>query len=127
MPADRPLAPAARRRFLELFVAATWTGADADTARAYYVDRMEAVPAYRPEVVLDVVARRARGRGALPWRMLESFVRSDLQQVTPGVVAITATAAIEACRAAGRTTTHAELVRCLEEAIGRDAMAIDPR
>ncbi len=127
MPKDRPLPPAERRRFLELFIAATWSGSDATTARSYYIDRMAALPAFRPEVMFDVVAGRAKGRGTLPWRMLESSVRSDLQQVTPGLIATSAAAAIEACRAAGRTATHVELEHCLAETMGVETLAIDPR
>ncbi|TMQ16992.1 MAG: hypothetical protein E6J90_23010 [Deltaproteobacteria bacterium] len=127
MPANRPLSPADRRGFLELFVAAAWSGSDAETARAYYVGRMAALPAYRPEVVLDLVARRAGAHGASPWRMLEPFVRSDLQQVTPGMIGAAAAAAIEACHGAGRAATPDELARCLDAALGVDALAIDPR
>jgi hypothetical protein len=127
MPRNRPLSPVDRRRFLELFVVATWSGPDAATARNYYVDRMEALPAYRPEVVLDLIAGRAGAHGPRPWRMLEPFVRSDLQQVTPGLIASAATVAIEACHDAGRAGTRDELARCLEEASGVEALAIDPR
>jgi hypothetical protein len=127
MPANRRLSPADRRRFLERFVAATFSGPDAETARTYYVGRMEALPAYRPEVMLDLIAQRARARGAAPWRMLESFVRSDLQQVTPGLVATSAIAAIEACHAAGRAASHDDLVRCLDDTVGGQTLAIDPR
>jgi len=127
MPKNRPLAAVDRRRFLEAFVAATWSGDDAATARSYYVDRMEALPAYRPEVVLDLVAAKSRSRGTLPWRMLEAFVRPELQQVTPGLVATGSLAAIEGCRAAGRNKSHDDLARCLSESIGIKMYAIDPR
>jgi hypothetical protein len=124
MPKNAALPPAERRSFVESFVPAVWSGADADAARSYFADGMVALPAYRPEVVFDLV--HARGTAAPPWRMLEAFVRSDLQQVTPGLTAISSVAAIEACHASEQGKPQVEIDRCIVNAIRLTNLASNP-
>lgn len=123
MPKNAALPQAERRSFVDAFIPAVWSGADADAARSYFADGMVALPAYRPEVVLDLV--HASGRAAPPWRMLEAFVRSDLQQVTPGLAAISSVAAIEACHAE-QGKSQAEIDRCIANAIRIANLASNP-
>jgi hypothetical protein len=124
MPKDAALPPAERRSFVEAFISVMWSGADADVARSYFADGMVAFPAYRPEVVLDLV--HAGGAAASRWRMLEAFVRSDLQQVTPGLIAISSVAAIEGCRASQQGKPQAEIDRCIATAIRIANLASKP-
>jgi hypothetical protein len=115
MPEEHPLPELERGRFLDAFIASIWTGADADAARAYFVDRSTAIPAYRPEVAFALIHRSAKATAPTSWRMMENSVRSDVQQVTPGFVTVTSLAAIEACRE--RNTTRAERNRCISDAV----------
>jgi hypothetical protein len=124
MPKNAALPLAERRSFVESFIPAMWRGADADVARSYFADGMVALPAYRPEVVLDLV--HAGGAAASRWRMLEAFVRSDLQQVTPGLAAISSVAAIEGCRASLQGKPQAEIDRCIANAIRIANLASNP-
>lgn len=124
MPKNAALPPAERRSFVETFIPAVWSGADADAARSYFADGMVALPAYRPEVVLDLV--HADRTTAPPWRMLEAFVRSDLQQVTPGLAAISSVAAIEGCHASVQGKPQAEIDRCIANAIRIANLASNP-
>lgn len=124
MPKNAPLALPERRKFVDSFVPALWSGEDADAARTYFAGGMMALPAYRPEVVLDLV--HAGGHAAPPWRMLEPFVRSDLQQVTPGLAAISSVAAVEACDRSEHGKPQSEIDRCIANAIRLAAMASRP-
>ena len=124
MPKNAAMAPAERRRFVEAVVPAMWSGADAEAARSFFATGMVALPAYRPEVVLDLV--HASGGAARPWRMLEAFVRSDLQQVTPGLVTISSVAAIEACDRTEKGKPQSEIDRCIMNAIRLANVASNP-
>lgn len=124
MPKNAPLSPAERRSFLEAFIPAAWSGADAAAARSYFADRMVALPAYRPEVVFDLVHAGSDAKSR--WRMLEAFVRSDLQQVTPGLISISGVAAIEGCRARHQGKPQAEIDRCIANAIRLANLASNP-
>ena len=126
MPKEHPLPAAEREAFLDAFIAATWTGDDATTARDFYVGRMTAAPAFRPEVIFSLVRQIAGAEKPAPaWRMMENSVRSDHQQVTPGLIGVTGLAAIEACRAAHAQT--ADVHRCIDEAMQPEHLAIDRR
>jgi hypothetical protein len=115
MPKDRPLARSERHRLLEALIAATWSGADADAARAYFINHGTALPAYRPELAFSLIHHVAGATQPASWRMMENAVRSNVQQVTPGFVTVTSLAAIEACREAHRT--RAERNRCIADAV----------
>jgi hypothetical protein len=125
MPQGSSLAPAERAALLEAFIAAVWSGPDADAARTYFVDRMRALPAYRPEVILDLVHASAGRRGPAGWRMMENVARPNLMAVTPGMSAIAGLAAIEACREAHQA--RAERDRCIDEALRLDNLTSRPR
>jgi hypothetical protein len=112
MPKDDPLDDNDRRDFIETFIPTLWSGADAVAARAYFVERMAALPAYRPEIIIDTTEARVGGRGT-PWRLLEQTGRPDRAQLTPGLVTIYGVATLEACRAAH--TAPADVERCLEQ------------
>src|SRR4029077_1253444 len=103
MPKDQPLAEPERTRFIEVFIPSLWTGADAEAARGYFVDRSSAMPAYRPEVTFALIHDIAKAPGATSWRMMENAVRSNVQQLTPGLITVTGLEAIEACRATSKT------------------------
>jgi hypothetical protein len=124
MPKDDPMDSVDRKQFLERFIPTLWTGADAARARAYLVDRMMALPAFRPEVMFDLIEQRVGKRGG-PWRTLEQDGRGADAQVTPGLVTIFGVATVEACRAAH--STREEIDRCLEAAVLPDTLAIKPR
>lgn len=115
MPKDQPLGERDRRAFLEAFIAATWTGADAEAARGYFVDRATALASYRPEVAFALIHHIANASGKPSWRMMESSVRPNLQQVSPGMITVTGLEAIEACRKT--STTRAERERCIDHAL----------
>jgi hypothetical protein len=123
MPKSRALASASRRAFATPFIAALWTGDDAAIASRYFIGRMAALPAFRPELVLEL----AHGGQDARWRMFEQFVRSDLQQVTPGVATTAGVAAIEACEQAQKANGQAAIDRCIDESIHLSGMAIVPR
>jgi hypothetical protein len=115
MPKDQPLAHAERDRLLAAFIAATWSGADADAARAYFIDRRRALPAYRPELSFSLIHHIAGATPPTSWRLMETAVRSDVQQVTPGFITVTGLAAIEACREAHKEAV--ERKRCIADAV----------
>jgi mono/diheme cytochrome c family protein len=115
MPKDQPLARAERAPLLEALIAATWSGADATAARAYFIDHGAALPAYRPELAFSLVHHLAGANQPTSWRMMENAVRSNVQQVTPGFVTVTGLAAIEACREAHKT--RPERARCIADAV----------
>jgi hypothetical protein len=125
MPDGHPLPDPERTQFIDAFVAATWSGADAKVARDYYLNGMQALPAYRPEVVFELI-RRITGSEPPPVRAYERFIRWDQQQVTPSLAATTGVAAIESCRTTNKDRP-AEVARCIETAIRLDVMAIDGR
>ncbi|MBS1118477.1 MAG: hypothetical protein H6Q90_705 [Deltaproteobacteria bacterium] len=125
MPKDHPLAEPERTRFLDAFIGSIWAGPDATAARAYFIDRSDAIPSYRPEVAFALIHRIASAKGPTSWRMMEDSVRSDLQQVTPGLITVTSLAAIEACRV--KYKTRAELDRCISDAIKLSNLSGRPR
>ena len=83
---------------------------------------MAALPAYRPELVLELVHGAGR-----PLRMLEPFARSELQQVTPGLAALASVAAIEGCDAAHKGRPQAEIDQCIADALRLSNLAVVPR
>jgi hypothetical protein len=122
MPKDAPLPELEREQFLDAFIAAVWTGPDAVSAHDYYVDRIAALPAYRAEVAFALIHRSAGGGSAAPsWRLMETSVRSNVQQVTPGLAAVTGLAAIEACREAHQA--RADRARCIADAVKLSTMS----
>jgi hypothetical protein len=125
MPKKHPLPTADRTAFLDVFIDALWDKSQAETARAFFQGRMEALPAYRPEVVFELVHQTATEEGKTPWRMFERVPRSALQQVSPGLAAVTGLAAIEACRTAYKVRT--DIDRCIRQALQLKNLAPDPR
>jgi hypothetical protein len=115
MPKDQPLPEADRARFLESLIDLAWVGEDAVAARHFFIDRWTALPAYRPEVAFELIHDAAGGHGAASWRMMESAVHSNLQQLTPGMLSATGLEAIATCRAAH--TDRTERARCIADAV----------
>ena len=115
MPKDHPLGGRDRRRFLEAFIAAAWTGTDAEAARGYFVDRATALASYRPEVAFALIHHIANAAGKSSWRMMENAVRPNLQQLSPGMITVTGLEGIEACRKNSKTRVERE--RCIEHAL----------
>lgn len=126
MPQNAPLVGAERSQLIDAFVAAAWTGADAATARNYFENRMLARPAYRSEVMLDLIHQRT-GAPPPPIRSYERHILSHQNQVTPSVGAMAGVAAIESCRIAKKDRPRAELDACIEKAIRLENLAIDAR
>jgi hypothetical protein len=124
MPKDDPLADAARNEFLEAFIAAIWSGADADAARTYYIGRNTTIPAYRPEVAFAMIHRTTGATTKPPWRMLENAVRPRLLQLAPGLLTVEGLAAIEACRE--RNTARADIDRCIASAMKLENLTSRP-
>jgi hypothetical protein len=123
MPKDHPLGAAPRERFVEAFIAAAWSGADADAAREFYLGRMAGAASLRPEVIFSLMHQRSKSAAAPRWRMMENGVRSDHQQLTPGLIGIAGLAAIEQCRAAHGE--RAEIDHCIADLVRLQDMAID--
>jgi hypothetical protein len=115
MPKDHPLAEPDRQRFVDAFIGSMWSGADAANARAYFVDRDIAAPAFRPEVTLRLIAQVAGTHASGSWRMMETAVRSNFQQVTPGFAVIAGLAATDACRASFKRGPQRS--RCIADAL----------
>ncbi len=115
MPKDDPMPAPERARMIEPFLHALWSDADATAARAYYIDRSLSLPSYRPEVIFELIHRSAGAKGTTGWRMMENAVRSDVQQLTPGLVTLSGLAAIEACREAHKTREERD--RCISDAV----------
>jgi hypothetical protein len=122
MPKDEALAPGARAAFIAAVVATAWSGADGDAARAYYAGRMKALPVFAPDVIFDLVHRSAGARDRAHWRMLESNVRPDVQQLTPGVAATMGLEAIHACREAHHD--RAAFQQCIDAAVRLENIAV---
>lgn len=121
MPKDTALSEPERVQFLDEFIGSIWIGADAAAARSYFVDRSVALPAYRPEVAFALIHQVAAATPPTGWRMMENSVRSDVQQVTRGLAAVTGLAAIEACREHHKT--RAEIDDCISEAMKLDNLS----
>jgi hypothetical protein len=121
MPKDTALSEPERVQFLDNFIGSIWVGADAAAARNYFVDRSVALPAYRPEVAFALIHHVAEATPPTGWRMMENSVRSDVQQVTRGLAAVTGLAAIEACREHHKA--RAEIDHCISEAMKLDNLS----
>jgi hypothetical protein len=102
MPKNDPLSEAERTKFLTTFIDTLWTGKDAELASDHFIARARALPAYRPEIMIDLMRQHAGDRTAKPtrWRIMENHPRAEIQQLTPGLATIGSLAAIEACRRA---------------------------
>ncbi|MBS1121507.1 MAG: hypothetical protein H6Q90_3735 [Deltaproteobacteria bacterium] len=125
MPKDHPLPEPERTRFLNAFITSIWAGPDATAAHAYFVDRSDAIPSYRPEVAFALIHRIASAKGPTSWRMMEDSIHSNLQQVTPGFVTVTTLAAIEACHKNHKT--RAEREHCVSDSIKLGNLSGRPR
>ncbi|MEO8699697.1 MAG: hypothetical protein ABI867_06620 [Kofleriaceae bacterium] len=122
MPKDDPIPVAERAVLLEGLIDLVWTGTDNVAARSYYIGRMASLPAFRPEVVFDIIEQRAHARSPAHWRMMENAVRSNIQQVTTGLATLSGLAAIEACRA--RWKERAQIDACIADTVRLDALTI---
>jgi hypothetical protein len=125
MPKDRALVSADRAALIDPLVRSLWSGADADAARRYYIDRMLALPAYRPEVIASLVHQRAGAAGTTAWRTLEQSTRPSAGQAGPGLLTKVALDAIEACRQ--RTEVRAEVDACIADALRIEDIVVDHR
>lgn len=115
MPKGHPLAEPERTQFLSAFINAIWSGADADAAHHYFVDRMRAIPSYRPEIMFELIHDMAHSTVPPRWRMMENAIRGDLLQLTPGMITVTGLEAISACHGQGRS--RAEIDACISKAL----------
>jgi hypothetical protein len=125
MPKNDPLAVAERAAFVEPLLAGIWKGADASAARAYFLDRMTALPTYRPEVIFSLIHARAGMEGSTDWRIMERSIRSDAQQASPGLFTEVGLEAIESCKRGHHT--RAEIDRCIENALRVEDIVVDHR
>lgn len=115
MPKDGPLAPEARLAVVTELIASLWSGErERIEASHYFGDRMRALPIHRGPQVVELVRRRAGGEGRGQIRLMETTVRQDQAQLTPGFAAVIGLEALRACKAAGHE--GAALERCLEAA-----------
>lgn len=124
MPKDRPLASAERATAMAPLIGALWTGADAETARGYFVGRMRALPAYRPEVSFGLVHQRAAAAQPTAWRLMEQSTRPSASQANPGMLTGLALQAIMACRQ--QHAQRAEIDTCIAQALQLSDIAIVP-
>jgi hypothetical protein len=125
MPKNRPLASPERAELIEPMIAAMWAGGDAVAARGYYVDRMLALPAYRPEVTWGLVHQRAGATEAIPWRAIEMSTRPSASQASPGFLTQTALDAIAACRQ--RHKDRAQIDACITGALHIEDIVVEQR
>lgn len=125
MPKDRALVSADRAALLDPLVGAMWAGPDAAAARSYYVGRMLALPAYRPEVILSLVHQRAGATESNAWRALETSIRPNAAQASPGLLTEVALAAIEACRQ--HNAERAAIDACIAAALRLEDIVVEHR
>jgi hypothetical protein len=123
MPKNRALASTDRATLIEPLVGSMWSGPDATAARGYYVGRMLALPAYRPEVISSLVHQRAGATGPNPWRTMEESTRPSAAQGSPGLLTKTALDAIEACRE--HNTTRGDIDACIANALHIEDIVVD--
>jgi hypothetical protein len=116
MPKGRRLAEADRVRLVTTLIDATFARRDVDGARGFYLGRARALPSLRPELVFDLIHHAPPD----DWRMLETYLRSDVAQVTPGFAVLTAVGVIEACRGTHQAAEHE---RCISDALRIDNLA----
>jgi hypothetical protein len=121
MPKDDPLPEPERTRVLERLIDSLWSGADRASARSYFIDRNAAIPAFRPELTLALIHQTAHADRPASWRMMENAVRSDRQQVTPGLATVMGIATIEAC--SQRFEPGAERSRCITDTLRLDLLS----
>ena len=125
MPKDRALVSTDRAALLEPLVSSIWSGADAAAARGYYVGRMLALPAYRPEVIASLVHQRAGATESVAWRAMEQSTRPNAAQASPGLLTKVALDAIEACRQ--RNQARAEVDACIANALRLEDIVVEHR
>jgi hypothetical protein len=125
MPRNDPLASAPRAELVESLIEATFPADQATVARDYYLGRMAALPAYRPEVIFSMIHQRAGAEGLGDWRMMERSTRTDVQPTTPGLVIGAGVEAIEACKQ--RHTNRAEIDACIAASLRLENLAVDRR
>jgi hypothetical protein len=123
MPKNKPLVAAERAQVLESLIAATFAPDAVAAARDYYLGRMTALPAYRPEVIFSMIHQQAHAEGSGDWRMMESSTRSNNQEATPGIVIESGLEAIEAC--ASHRTSRAEIDDRIATALRLENVAVD--
>jgi hypothetical protein len=125
MPKGRALVSADRAALIEPLVSAIWSGPDAAAARGYYVGRMLALPAYRPEVIFSLVHQRAGATESIAWRVMEESTRPNAGQASPGLLTQIALDAIEACRQ--HNTARAEVDACIANALRLEDIVVEHR
>lgn len=125
MPKGGALVDADRAAVIEPLIDSLWSGPDAAAARGYYLDRMRALPAYRPEVIFSLVHQRAGATAPIDWRAMELSTRPSAEQASPGLVTEVALDAIEACRQRGGS--RSELDACIANALRVEDIAVDHR
>jgi len=125
MPKNRALVSADRAALLEPLIGSIWSGSDAATARGYYVGRMLALPAYRPEVISSLVHQRTGATEPTRWRTMEESTRPSAAQASPGLLTKVALDAIEACRQ--RNEARAAVDACIANALRIEDIVVDHR
>jgi hypothetical protein len=125
MPKNRALLPTDRAALIDPLVHSLWAGPDAEAARRYYIDRMLALPAYRPEVIVSLVHQRAGATAPSVWRTMEESTRPSAGQAGPGLLTKVALDAIEACRQ--RNESRAEVDACIESALRIEDIVVEHR
>lgn len=124
MPKDNPeFSERERVALVELLIASLWSDEDKRaTARQYYVDRFQALPAHNIDNALDnVVFRAGAERPRHDWGLYERIIYPDQTFVTPGYAATVALEAMSACRASGQREP-ALLRTCLRRALNIDML-----
>jgi len=115
MPKGTPLGSEVRLAVVTELVAGLWSGKkERMEALHYFGERMRALPIHRATQAVDLVRLRSGVEGHGQIRLMETTVRQDQAQFTPGFAAVIGLEAIRACRAAGHQDEALE--RCLAAA-----------
>lgn len=123
MPKDAPFGSAERAAMLEPLIGAMWSGEDAKLASSYYVSRMRALTALRPEVTFSLVHQRSGATSGGDWRMMERSIRPEAIQASPGVITQTALEAVAACKKV--STARADVDKCIERSLRLEDVVVD--
>jgi hypothetical protein len=115
MPKDTKLEQGVRAQLVSELIASLWSGdRERHEAFHYFGDRLRALPIHRGSLAFDLVRRRADTTTKGRLRLMETTVRQDQAQFTPGFAMQVGLEAIRACKASGNK--HDALDRCVEAA-----------
>lgn len=123
MPKDAPFGAVERAAILEPLIAAMWSGEDAKLASGYYVSRMRALTALRPDVTFTLVHQRSGATSGGDWRIMERSISPDALQASPGMITQSALESVAACKK--MNIARAAIDTCIERSLRLEDLVVD--